>query len=212
LVLSGTNTYVGPTVVAEGTLRVDGTITSNSVSVENGATLGGDGSASAPITVGAGATLAPGGSYGDLVAGNGVTFDPAATFEVEVGGLVAGISYDQLIVSAGDATLGGATLAIVDSPFSATYGDVLYIIDNQGAGSTIGTFNYADDSLVGGFGGRRWFITYDAVAGLGLAGLDGGNDVALYAVPEPASALFLATAGLLALRRRRGGERDSVRA
>ncbi len=58
--LYATNTYTGPTIVSGGTLLVNGWLSTNKVSVENGATLGGAGVISGPVVVQAGGMLAPG--------------------------------------------------------------------------------------------------------------------------------------------------------
>ncbi len=75
-------------------------------------------------------------------------------------------------------------------------------MDNQGAGTLAGNFaGLLDGDVVGSYNGWKWAITYDADATLGL--LDNGNDIALYAVPEPASAAVLGLMAAVLLRRRR---------
>ena len=57
--LSGANTYSGPTTVSAGTLDVDGSLSSSSVTVNSGGTLGGTGMVGA-ITDNSGGTVEPG--------------------------------------------------------------------------------------------------------------------------------------------------------
>ncbi|MDU7807887.1 MAG: S8 family serine peptidase, partial [Serratia marcescens] len=69
LELTGTNTYAGPTLVNQGRLAVNGSVTS-AVSVQNGGTVGGSGTVGS-LTARQGGTVAPGNSIGTLnVAGN----------------------------------------------------------------------------------------------------------------------------------------------
>jgi fibronectin-binding autotransporter adhesin len=58
--LTGTLSYTGTTTISAGTLDIDGSCTTSSVSVASGATLGGTGSISGAVTVGSGGTIAPG--------------------------------------------------------------------------------------------------------------------------------------------------------
>jgi len=132
------------------------------------------------------------------VSGGNLTLTDSASFVVEVNGLTAGSQYDQLIVSGGNITLAG-DLVVQPGPFTANAWDVVYLISNT-SGTTSGVFQYADDTFVDVFAGKRWFITYDA--DLDNLLLSGGNDVALYAVPEPAAAATLLLGGLALLRRR----------
>ncbi|OPZ24887.1 MAG: hypothetical protein BWZ02_02703 [Lentisphaerae bacterium ADurb.BinA184] len=132
------------------------------------------------------------------VSGGNLTLTDNASFVVEVNGLTAGSQYDQLIVSGGNITLAG-DLVVQPGPFTANAWDVVYLISNT-SGTTSGVFQYADDTFVDVFAGKRWFITYDA--DLDNLLLSGGNDVALYAVPEPAAAATLLLGGLALLRRR----------
>jgi hypothetical protein len=133
---------------------------------------------------------------------------------VELAGTTPGntaTNHDQVLVSAGNVVLGGSTLAAAFSTFTPAGTEVLYIVNNTGAGTTTGAFaGLSDDALVTTYGGFEWHVTYDANNGGGDP-LNGGNDVALYAtavgaaaVPEPTSlaVVGVGVAGLL-LRRRR---------
>jgi autotransporter-associated beta strand protein len=66
LVLDGATAYTGPTVVSNGTLRVNCSLGASGVTVEAGGTLGGDGSLGGSAVINPGGTLAPGASIGDL--------------------------------------------------------------------------------------------------------------------------------------------------
>ena len=81
LVFSGANTYGKPTVVQEGTLLVDGSIGTNSVTV-NGGVLGGIGAITGPVTIGALGTVSPGGSPGTLTINESLTL--AGNVEVDI--------------------------------------------------------------------------------------------------------------------------------
>jgi hypothetical protein len=192
LTLSASNTYGGGTIVKAGTLRVNNTTGSATgtgrVMVEANATLSGSGSIAGPLTI-AGA-LAPGNSPGILTVNNQVTFRPGATFSVEINGLEAGSGYDQLATT-GPVSLDGS-LAVSFGSFTPTGDDVLFVVNNMGSAATTGMFQYADDSKIGMFNGYDWYITYDA-NNAAVPTLNGGNDVAIYSVPEPSS---IALAGI----------------
>jgi autotransporter-associated beta strand protein len=78
IVLAATNTYTGSTIVAGGTLLVNGVNGNSAITITNGATLGGTGTVGGSVTVQAGGFLAPGipargaltAAIGTLTAGN----------------------------------------------------------------------------------------------------------------------------------------------
>ncbi|HAT3683766.1 TPA: autotransporter outer membrane beta-barrel domain-containing protein, partial [Serratia marcescens] len=106
LVLTGNNTYAGPTLVNQGRLAVNGSITS-AVSVQNGGIVGGSGTVGS-LTARRGGTVAPGNSIGTLnVAGN-VSFEPGSRYAVEVGPN----GQSDRIQSSGAATIGGGEVAV----------------------------------------------------------------------------------------------------
>ena len=104
--LTGTNTYAGPTLVNQGRLAVNGSVTS-AVSVQNGGIVGGSGTVGS-LTARQGGTVAPGNSIGTLnVAGN-VSFEPGSRYAVEVGPN----GQSDRIQSSGSATIGGGEVAV----------------------------------------------------------------------------------------------------
>ncbi|MGG4586109.1 autotransporter outer membrane beta-barrel domain-containing protein [Serratia nematodiphila] len=106
LVLTGNNTYAGPTLVNQGRLAINGSVTSD-VSVQSGGIVGGSGTVGS-LTARQGGTVAPGNSIGTLnVAGN-VSFEPGSRYAVEVGPN----GQSDRIQSSGSATIGGGEVAV----------------------------------------------------------------------------------------------------
>ena len=129
LVLSGSNTYTGPTTISQGELLVDGWLTSSAFTV-NGGTLGGTGSLSGG-TVNAGGTLAPGDSLGVLhLSGNLVLASSAAALDYELGDN----GYDQLALS-GSAALNGTLNVNLVSGFTPSAGESFDLIRGRLTGS-----------------------------------------------------------------------------
>ena len=87
--LGGTNYYSGPTTVTGGTLLINGSIGTNTVTVNAGATLGGKGVIGGATTLNAGAVLAPGANgVGTLTFNTNLALNAASTnnFVVTTGG------------------------------------------------------------------------------------------------------------------------------
>src|ERR1700752_1468725 len=81
LVLSGTNSYSGSTLVNAGTLSVNGSIAGPAI-VNSGGTLGGTGTVGS-ISVASGGTLAPGHSIRTPTASGNLSFAPGSVYRVE---------------------------------------------------------------------------------------------------------------------------------
>jgi autotransporter-associated beta strand protein len=102
------NTYTGATNVNAGTLRVNGSLAASSaVTVHNGATLGGSGHISGPVTIMSGGTLAPGNSAGTLTV-QSLNLDSGSLLDYELGTPgVVGSGVNDLTVVTSDLTLDG---------------------------------------------------------------------------------------------------------
>lgn len=126
LVLTGANTYAGPTLVNQGRLAINGSLLS-AVTVNDSGILGGNGSIAA-LTAKSGGTVAPGNSIGTLQVAGDVTFEPGSTYAVEL----SPTSSDQ-IIAGGKAVIEGATvsLSLENSPTLLTTGEAKTLLGNQ---------------------------------------------------------------------------------
>jgi fibronectin-binding autotransporter adhesin len=111
LVVSGSNTYLGNTVVSVGALLVNGNQSSASgaVSVASGATLGGSGTLGGAVSILAGGIVAPGNSPGTLTVNNTFTLAGASilNFELNAADTTVGGGINDLITGVTDLTLDG---------------------------------------------------------------------------------------------------------
>nr|WP_218172919.1 autotransporter serine protease [Pseudomonas yamanorum] len=140
LVLTGTNTYSGPTLVNQGLLAVNGSITSD-VTVGSSGVVGGSGQIGS-LTANSGGTVAPGNSIGTLNVAGDVNFAAGSTYAVELSA-----TNSDRIVAGGKATLSGGTvtLALENSPTLLTQTQAESLIGRQynilqAAGGITGSF------------------------------------------------------------------------
>lgn len=167
-------TYTGTTAVDAGTLLVNGSLHADStVTVADGATLGGSGSMGDVLLL-AGATLSPGNSIGTLTV-NELSLNGDAALIFELG--APSDPYDQVVVM--DDLLLAGTLNIVNAGGMAA--------------GTYTLFTYAGNLTDNGlsFGSMPGDFTYNL-------NLDTPGEINLQVIPEPA-ALWLVLACLTAL-------------
>ena len=107
--LAGINTYTGPTSVLDGTLAVNGSITSD-VTVSAAGALGGNGTIFGSVANGG--TLAPGNSIGLLTIAGNYTQATGSVYQVEVNAAGQG---DRVDVG-GTATIQGGTVQVLAQP------------------------------------------------------------------------------------------------
>lgn len=199
MTLTATNNYTGATEVNQGTLIVNGNISTSVTSVATGATLGGSGTVGA-LTIASGAFVTPGNSPGIFTVNGNYT--QAGTYNSEITGTVAGAGgYDQIIVT-GNVDITGGSFAALFSSGSYTLGDKLFILTNDGSDAITGSYSgFVQGATVATYGGYDWAISYLADATGNT--FTGGNDIALMAVPEPSASLLIGSFGALVLLRRR---------
>ncbi|HMP08568.1 MAG TPA: autotransporter-associated beta strand repeat-containing protein, partial [Lacipirellulaceae bacterium] len=187
-ILTGNNTYTGATNVNEGTLLINGTKTgSGAVNVAAGATLGGTGSITGAVSVTG--TLAPGAGAGTLTVTGPVTFNAGSTAAFEIGGTGAG-QFDRLVLS-GALAAGGTLNVQLIVGFDPTVGNSFDLLDFASATGSVAL------NLPTLGAGRAWntasLLTTGTISVV----------AAITAVPEPASAMLLLSAGAMLLRRRK---------
>jgi autotransporter-associated beta strand protein/T5SS/PEP-CTERM-associated repeat protein len=136
LVLSGVNTYSGPTTVSGGALIVTGSIANSPVTVGNGAVLTGIGTVGA-ATVLSGGTFAPGptGTPGAMSINGNLAFQSGAVYLVQVNPSTASSAN---VTAGGTATLAGTVAAAFAS---GSYVTRNYTILSAAGGLNGTTFN-----------------------------------------------------------------------
>jgi hypothetical protein len=150
---SATYTNSGVTTVSDGTFTADAFVNAAS------GTLSGSGTVE---IAGAGQVLtnngvvAPGDSPGTLSITGDFTQGPLGTLQIEIGGLVAGSEFDQLLVSE-TATLAGALDVSIIGGFAPEFGDAFTVLD---AGSLADEFTGLAEGATLSADGVEFGVTY----------------------------------------------------
>ena len=163
--LTAPNTYTGNTIVASGTLQVDGSQGGSPIALGTGTTLTGVGTVGGVTS--AAANVKPGDNGpGILTVNGGLTLDTSSTATFALNGTTAGTTgYSQLVVSGG-INLGGANLNLtLGGGFTPTANEQLTIISNTGNTTISGTFANLPEGAVTTVGGEPFRISYVGGAG-----------------------------------------------
>ncbi|MDB5581945.1 MAG: autotransporter protein, partial [Bradyrhizobium sp.] len=148
MILSGANTYTGPTTVDGGLLEVNGSIASSSLTtVDAGGTLGGTGIVGNTFVNGG--TLSPGNSIGTLNISGSFTMTAASTYLVQVSGTTS-----DLTIVTGTANIAGT---VVVDPMTRLSQKTTYTI--MSTGGVNGTFNSANLLMANNFA-RNPMLSY----------------------------------------------------
>jgi autotransporter-associated beta strand protein len=220
MVLTGTNTYTGTTIISGGTLAINGDSrgATGSVTVSSGGTLAGSGTVGGATTIQSGAIHAPGNSPGLQTFNNGLTYNTGSTFQWELIDNTSdgrGANYDGVNVTGGTLSIGaGASSSLVfnSSGSAVRWSDAFWgadrswlVFDNANSpspsGSVFSTINLSEDI-------NNLQLT-SSRPGASFSWSQEGNDLYLKytAVPEPSTYALLALAsaalGVHAWRKRR---------
>lgn len=170
LTLTGNNTYLGQTMIQDGTLLLNGSQPTAIVMADgtsSSATLGGTGSIG--VTTLTAAKLKPGTDAPGTLSTNNLTLDAVSSLHLD---LNSATSFDALKVT-GTVALGGCALKLTVAPtFAAALGAPLVVIDNDGTDPISGTFAGLPEGGLIEVGDRAFRISYAGGS---------GNDVVLFA-------------------------------
>ena len=170
LVLTGSNTYTGPTTINQGKLVVDGWLTNSAVTVNSGGILSGTGSL-ASVTVNSGGHSGPGRFAGRL--------GPQRQLDLGIGsgdGLSTRYAFDradEVLMPSGQLTLNGQQFADFNFTPPASFGP--------------GSYDLIDAGSISGSLGTSTSGTIDGLPAT-LAVQRGSNDLVLNVTPEPSYA------------------------
>lgn len=180
LTLSGKSIFAGTTTVSAGTLRVNGSLGGNAVTVASGAKLSGSGALTGGVTISSGGAISPGagvGSAGTLAVSNGLTMT-SPTLYFDLSSSPAGAN-DKILLNGGallmtsaqtfqfnllNGALGNGTYDLIDGAANNTASSVS-LVNNLPAGARQ-TFSMSRPSS-GTSTGYVWLV----VSGLPAANL-----------------------------------------
>jgi outer membrane autotransporter protein len=137
--LTGTGTFSVSAAVQSGVLQVNGSLTSPTVTVQNGGTLGGTGTVTGAVTVNG--TIAPGNSIGTLNIVGPYTQAAGSTYRVEISAAPA----SDLINVTGAASLLGGTVNVIAAPGTYAAGQRYTIL--TASGGVTGTYAALTDNM-----------------------------------------------------------------
>ncbi|HXU77168.1 MAG TPA: autotransporter-associated beta strand repeat-containing protein, partial [Methylomirabilota bacterium] len=160
--LTGASTVSGKMAVLDGKVAINAAFNSMPVVIAGAGTLSGTG-AVASVTAESGGTLAPGNSPGQLSILGPLTMQAGSIYSVELNGLQAGSTFDQVAV-AGPVTLGNATLQATLGLASAV-SNVFTIVLNYSAGAVSGTFNGLPNNSTLTLNNRKFRVRYNGGSG-----------------------------------------------
>lgn len=160
--LTANSTFTGFAMVSAGTLRVNGSLLNADVSLFNNGTLAGTGQVRS-VLARANTTVSPGNSPGQLSVSQGITFEPGSILKMELNGIQAGTSYDQIAMN-GVLNVTNATLSVT-AGFNSTAGNTFLLINNYGAGSVNGTFANLPQNALLTIDGAQYRISYTGGSG-----------------------------------------------
>lgn len=215
ITLAGVASGLNDLAVTGGTLTVNGTLGSATVSVGTGATLNGSGTIAGDVTIQSGATLAPGNSIEALGTGM-LNLTAGSTFAVELQtSLYSNISNQSsdLIFSTSIIDIdAGALLTLTDlgASMELGVGSKITLISYFGGWTDTELFTYDSAPLIDGakftFGVNQWVFDYDdTTGGTNFVSAQAGATrfVTMTVIPEPHTVLLgsLSLVGLLRRRR-----------
>ena len=176
LTVSASNSYMGETVVENGTLSVlgDQTAATGTTTVAGGATLSGNGTIGGDTVVQSGGMLLPGATFGTLTIKGSLTTDAGATVKMKFGGTAVHL-FDQLDVQ-GQFVAAGTLDLEIDTGFTPNIGDTFTIFGGSTPGFDSGSFTITTNLS----GGLFWDTA--SLASTGVVSV----------VPEPSSIVLLA--------------------
>jgi fibronectin-binding autotransporter adhesin len=167
LILSGSNSYSGTTVINGGIVQIDGVQPNSPIQVNGGKRLQGSGIVGNLSGNGSAYVFAPGASPGILTCSN-FSCTGSGFLEIELNGTSPGFGYDQLNAR-GNVNLTGITLNL-SLNFPSGLSNQFVIVNNDGADPVSGNFSGRLEGTTISAGGESFRISY--------AGGD-GNDVVL---------------------------------